>query len=152
MLFADMHVRVPLHGTDHRDIRIVFDHGTQLGLVAAAAHLVEDHTGNPDVGIERLVTKNQWRHPPGHALGIQHQYDRAAELGGQRRIAVGTLEIEPVEQSLVTLDKTDIRTLQCTAEQALDLVPLHGVEIEVIAGAAGRLRQPQRIDVVRAPS
>jgi hypothetical protein len=58
MTLCNLHAGFVLNGADHLDVSVMFDHGAQLRFVAAAAEIVEDDAGNPDIRVERLITQN----------------------------------------------------------------------------------------------
>ena len=79
---------VAMHATDDRHIRVMLNHGAQLGLVPTAAQLIQDDAGDPDLGVKCLVAQYQWCNAAGHATGIEYQDDRCVRQCRQRGIAV----------------------------------------------------------------
>ena len=140
---------VMVHGAEHRHVGVVLDHGPQLGLVARAAELVEDDSGNADTPVKRLVAEDQWRNAARHAARIDHQHHRRVQQCRQRGVGVAAVQIQPVVQTLVAFDQGDIGPPGATRERGADLVARHQIEIEVVAVAPGGQAEPHRIDVVR---
>ncbi len=149
MAFENLHVGFTRHGTEHRHVGVMLYDGTQLGFMAAAAELVEDHAADADLGVETLIAQYQRCDAARHAACVQHQYHGRIEQLGQRRIAVAAVQIQTVVESLVALDDVDVRAPCVVADGVNDFVVLHGVEIEVVAGASGGPAEPHGIDVVR---
>ncbi len=139
-----------MHASNNRHVRVMLDHGTQLGLMATTAQLIEDDTGDFYRGIESLVTKDQWCNAPSHATGIEDQDHRCAGECCQRRIAVTAVQVEAVIQTLVALDQADVGIQRVLAHGGQDLLVGHAVEIQIVTGAAGRLAEPHGINVIRA--
>jgi hypothetical protein len=137
-----------LHRAEHRDIGVMLDHGAQLGFVAAPAEAVEDHAGDADVAVEGLVAEDQRGDAARHAARIEHQDHRQVEQAGQRRIAVRAVEVESVVEALVAFDQADFGVMAVAGELGLQFAVGREEKVEVVAGAPGGDREPQRIDVV----
>ena len=146
----DRKPRIELDGADHRHVRVVLEHRTQLGLVAAAADVVEDHAADPDVALEGLVAQHQRRDAAGHAAGVDDQDHRQAEHAGERRVAVAAVEGDPVVEALVALDQRQSGAGRMTLKRGAQLRLVAEVRIEIATRAARSHRQPHRIDEVRA--
>ena len=123
---------------DHRNIGVVFDHGTQFALMARAAQLVQDDAGDPDIGIEGLVAKNQWRHPTRHAACVDDEDHGCSEQFGERSVAVAAIQIESVVQSLVALDDCNVCVPDVRGKGRKNLLVLHEEKIEIVAGSPAR--------------
>ena len=108
MALDDREARVALDGAEHGDIGVVLDHEAQLRLVPAAAKVVEDHAGDADVAVERLVAEDQRRDAARHAAGVDDQDHRQVEHLRHRRVAVAAVEGEAVVEALVALDDRDV--------------------------------------------
>ena len=145
-----VNLRVVLHRAEHRHVRVVLDHRAQLGLVARAAELVEDHAGDADVRVEGLVAEDQRRDAARHAARVDHQHHRRAEHRRERGVAVAAVEVEPVVEALVALDQAERGALHALRELGAQLVRAAQVGIEVVARPPGGEPEPQRIDVVGA--
>ena len=137
-------------GAQHRHVRVVLDHGPQLRFVAAAAQLVEDHAGDSNVAVERLVAEDERRDAAGHAAGVDDQHHRQVEHPGDRGVAVAAVEREPVVEALVALDERDVGAGGVTSETRADLGLAGEVRVEVAAAPPAREREPHRVDVVRS--
>jgi hypothetical protein len=146
----DGQFRIVAHGAQHLDVGVVLDHRAQLAFMAAAAQLVEDHAGNADVGVEGLVAQDQRGDAARHATRIEHQHHGRLYQLGERRIAVAAVEVQAIVEPLVALDEGHVGTLGVAAHHGQDLVPFHGLEVEVVAGASRGQAQPHGIDIVRA--
>ena len=99
---------VVLHRPDHRHVRVVLDHRTQLGFVARAAEVIENHPGNVEVAVERLVAEQQRCDAARHAARIDDQYHRQSQRVRDCGVAVAAIEVEPVVEPLVALDDAHI--------------------------------------------
>ena len=102
--------RVVRHRAQHGHIGVVLDHRAQLGFVARAAELVQDHAGNPDARVEGLVPQDQRCDAACHAARVEHQHHRQVEQMGQRGVAVAAVQRQAVVQALVALDDADVRS------------------------------------------
>ena len=143
-------VHIVLQGPQHRHVGVVLDHGAQLGFVARAAELVQDHAGDAHVALERLVAQDQRRDAARHAARIDHQQHRQTQLAGKRRIAVAAVERQAVVQALVALDQAHIGGVRLARERGDDLGVVHQVRVEVETRPAAGAREPHRVDVVGA--
>ena len=117
--------------------------------MSLAADLVENHAGNVDFGIKRLIAQDEWGNAAGHALHIYDQNHGRMGESCQRGITVAALNVESVIQALVTLNKGYIGCGGVVAQSGEDFVPLHGVEIKIITGAISRPSKPHGIDIIR---
>ncbi len=128
---------IVVDGAQDRDVGVVLDHGAQLRLVPAAAQLIEDHAGDPDVAVERLVAEDERRDAARHPAGIDDERHRQAEHARDRGVAVAPVERESVVEPLVALDERDVGTGGMAGEVRADLGRVGQIRIE-IAAAAGR--------------
>ena len=87
---------VVMNRPDHRHISVMLDDGAQLGLMSTAAKIIQDHSGNVDVTIKCLITKDQWRDAARHPACIDHQHYRQIKQLGQCGIAVAAVQGEAV--------------------------------------------------------
>ena len=138
-----------MHGAEHRDVGVMFDHGAQFGFVTRAAELIQNYAGDADIAIECLVAEDQRGDAACHAAGVDDQHHRRGQQVGERGVGVRAIEIETVVQSFVAFDEADIRARRACSEGAQDFIAPHEEEVEVVAVAAGGAREPQGIDVVR---
>ena len=132
----------------HRHIGIVLNHRAQLGLMATAAQVVQEHAGDVDVAIECLITQDQRCNPARHAARIDHQKYRKIEHLRERRIAVAAIQRQTIVQPLVALHQ--IHLCKMAGKSGNDIFIGHQIQVEVAARPACRLRQPHGIDVIRA--
>ena len=87
----DGEARILVHRAQHRHVGVVLDHRAQLGFVARAAQPGQDHAGDADRAVERLIAEDQRRNAAGHAARIEHQHHRQVQQLRQRRIAVAAV-------------------------------------------------------------
>ena len=139
-----------MDAADDRYIGVVFNDGTQLGLVTAAAELIQDDAGNSDFTVKGLVAQDQRGDAACHAARIQYQHYRRFCQRGNGGVAVAAIEIKAVVQALVAFDQRNVRLSGIMPDRGEDFRVGHAMEIQVVAGASGSLSQPHRIDVVRA--
>ena len=99
MPLDDAEPLIVMDRTDHRHIGIMLDDRAQLGFVPAAAKVVEDHAGDVDVAVERLIAKDQRRDAARHAARIDHQEHRQVEQLRQGGVAVAAIQREAVIQA-----------------------------------------------------
>ncbi len=149
MALGDGKARILVHGAQHRHVGVVLDHRPQLGLMSRASQPGQNHAGNPNRPVERLIAEDQRRDTARHAARIEHQHHRQIQQLCQRRVAVVAVEVEAVVQALVALDQTDVGERTVARKLELQLARRGQVEIEVAAAAPGRGRKPHRIDVIR---
>ena len=149
MAFDDRQMRVVMNGAQHRHVGVVLDDHPQLCLVPAAAEIVEDHAGDPDVAVERLVAENQRRDAARHAARVDHEHHRQREHSRQRRVAVAAVEREAVVEALVALDERDVGVARVRRERRQDFIRIGEIRVEIAAGPPGRRGQPHRIDEIR---
>ena len=135
---------------EHRDIRIGLHRAHELRLMARAADLVQDDSGDPHPRVEIAVALKQRRDPAGDAPRVHDENDRRREQLRERGVAVGAVDRHAVVQPLVPLDEGKARAFAAPHELRPDLGPPHRVEVEIAAVPARRRGQPHRIDVVRA--
>ena len=146
----DRHALIVLHGAEHRNASVVPDHRAQLCLVARATELIQDHAGDANRRVERLIAENQRRDAARHAARVDHQHHRRAEERGERGVAVAAVQGEPVVQALIALDDAERGAVHAPRELGADLLRAAQVGVQVVAGPPGGESEPQRIDVVRA--
>ncbi len=118
MTFGQRQLGVAGQRAEHRHVGVVLDHRAQLGLVAAAAELVEHDAGDADLAVEGLVAEDQRCDAARHALRVEHQQHRQAEHARQRRIAVAAVEREAVVEALVAFDEGDVGARRVRGEAA----------------------------------
>ena len=131
-----------LHRANHLDIRVMLNDRTQLGFMPGSAQIIEYHTGNINLRIERLIAQNQRCYTSRHAARINYQNDGRAQQFGQRGITIATVEIKPVIQAFISLDQANTGIAGCMVELLLNFRTGHHVKIKVIAGALSRHSQP----------
>ncbi len=148
MTFHDAQALVVLHRAEHRNAGVVGDHGAQLGFVARTPELIQDHAGDADVPVERLVAEDERRDTARHPARVDHQHHRCADQRGERGVAVAAVKVESVVQALVALDDAERGTLHAPRDLGADLLRAAQVGVEVVAGPPGGEPQPQGINVV----
>ena len=147
---GDLDLAFAIDQAQDGEIRVVLNDPAQVAFVAVAANPVKDDPGDIQGRIEGLVAEQQGRHAPGHTLGIHDQDDRCLELLGQFRVAVAALEIHGIEEARRCPRSTPTSAPPISAREGLaDLVPGHGVEIQIQASIARRLAEPEGVDIVR---
>ena len=70
---------VVMHGAEHRDVGVMFDHGAQFGFVTRAAELIQNYAGDADIAIECLVAEDQRGDAACHAAGVDDQHHRRGQ-------------------------------------------------------------------------
>ena len=133
---GDLEPRVAVHGAQHAHVRVVLDHHPQLGLVPAAAQVVQDHAGDLHVAVERLVAEDQRRDAARHPARVDDQDDGQAERLRQRRVAVAAVEREAVVEPLVALDYADVGLGGVPPERAAIFGHVRQVGVEIAAAPA----------------
>ena len=89
--------------------------------VPLAAHAVEDHAGDAQVGVELLVAQDLGGHAAGHLAGIGDQDHRSVQqLGQLSRGAILVQRGVAVEDAHDTLDHGDVRRAGRPVEQLGD--------------------------------
>ncbi len=117
--------------------------------MAVATDPVEDDPGDGQGRVEGPVSEQQGRHTPGHTLGVDDQDHRGLKFLGQLGVAVASVDVHGVEEPDVALDDTDVCARHLRGKAIPDLVPGHGVEVQVETGLSRRLGEPEGIYVVR---
>ena len=93
----------------YRDIGVLLDGLDQFRLMARPTHPVQNDSAYPYLGVEVLISNQQWRNPPRHSHGVDHQHDRHIEQLRQGGIAVAAVDVHTVIQTLVALDDGNVR-------------------------------------------
>ncbi len=65
--------RIMMYRSQDRNVSVVLYHCAQLGLMSAAAKLIEHDAGDANTRFERLIAQDQRRDTAGHASSIDHQ-------------------------------------------------------------------------------
>ena len=150
MPLAQRHGGVLAHRAEHRDIRIALHGGAQLGLVARPAHPVENDARDADIFAKGRIAQKQGRDAARHALAVDHQHHGRIQQLRHGGVGVGAVKGDAVIKPLVGLDQADIRLPPLAGEKSAHLLPLLGVEVQIVAVAPAGQPVPQRIDVIRA--
>ena len=139
----------PVDGPQQGQVRVVLHHPAQVGLVPAAAHLVEDETGNGQVRVEGQITQQERGQTPGHPLDIHQQQDRRPQQLGQLGVTVAAMQVRGIVEADIALNQTQVGPRHAPGEGRLDLRRRHGVVIQIQTGASRGLTEPEGIDIVR---
>ena len=126
----------------------MLDHSPKFVLMATAANLVQNDTGDAHARIERLVTQDQRCNATRHAPGIDDQDNGQAQQRRQCGVAVGAIECQTVIQALIAFDDADVGLRRQAGVAGLYLCSRAQVGIEVKAGATTRPAEPHGVDVV----
>ena len=123
----------------------------QQRLVPGGGDPVEDHAAEPELLVVRPEAVHQRGHRLPHRGHVDHQHDRAAQRGGDRRGGLGFGR--PATQSyspMVPCDHREPGAGGAVREERGDPLRADQPGVEVAAGAAGGEPQVRRVDVVRA--
>ena len=146
----DRQPRIFADRAQHRHVGVALERLAQPALVARAADAIEDHAGDAQSRLERLVAEHQRRDAARGAARVEHQHRGQAEPAGERRVAVAAVGRHAVVKPEIAFDQAGIGAVRVAQESRLDLTGPGQVRIEVAAGAAGGQREPHRVDVVGA--
>ena len=150
MALGNFQCPVTTDGAENFSIGIALQCRAQFGLMARTADLVEDDSTDIYIRIKVEITADERGDTPGHSTAVDHQYHRRSQHRCQCGIAVRTININPVEQTLVAFDQTNARLIQTGSEGVDDLIAGLGEKIQVVAGSLSGTCKPQRINIIRA--
>ena len=134
---------------EHRNAAHRFDGFPHDAFVAGSADLVDDDTGDADIGVQPLTPQHQCGRRARHLGGVDYQHHRGLQGFGQFRRAVRPTRIRAVVQTAVAFDQVEPAGHGVAREGIDDALEPHQVGIQVPGGLVGSPFEPGRVDVVR---
>ena len=146
--FGHLNIVVARYRPENAEIGVLANHRAHLGFVTRPGHLVEDDTRVAQLRVEIPVTEQQRRNAATGSTAVHHQYDRKIQQSRHRRIAVGAIHRQAVEQPHVALYQGDIAVPTQVLEKGQDVFATRGKEIQVVAILSAGLSKPDRVNVI----
>ena len=106
--------------------------------MARATHPGQDHAGDVYRALKCLIAEDQRRDAASHAARVQHQHYRQIQKLRQRGIAVLSIEVNAVVQTVVAFDQAHVGARAMAREFDVQLFGRRQVEVQIAAAAAGR--------------
>ncbi len=111
--------------------------GTEKGFVAVAAHPVEHHARDGEVGVETGEAVDQGRHGRTHGRGVNDEYDRRFEQGGDVGGTADGCRAGAVEESHDALDDQHVGARAGPGREGCDDRLAAHPRVEIAARTAG---------------
>jgi hypothetical protein len=134
---------------EHRNAAHRFDGFPHDALVAGSGDLVDDDTGDADIGVQSLTSQHQCGHRARHLAGVDYQHHRSLQAFGQFRCAMRPTRIRTVVQTTVAFDQVESAGHRVAGEGIDDALEPHQVGIQISGGLLGSPFEPGRVYVVR---